>query len=132
MESVAECGGLVFLMCGLLELCVCVCCFCPCLCLSALCIIGAASDVHMVCMVPMLHLWLVERGCGRWLLGCGAQGVSLFFGALLCGEHVVDRTIGYENREGRAHERRVAGCKRRWSEGERVWSRLRSVVDWCS
>ena len=52
MESVAECGGLAFLMCGLLELCVCVCCFCPLLfrCLSALRIIGAGSDVHMVCV----------------------------------------------------------------------------------
>ena len=50
------------------------------------------------------------------------------FRRVLCGEHMVDRTIGYENREGRAHERRVAGRKRRWSEGWGVqWTGVADV-----
>ena len=52
--KVGGCGGLALLMCGLLELCWCVCVlFLPPLlfrCLSALRIIGAGSDVHMVCV----------------------------------------------------------------------------------
>ena len=51
---VGECGGLALLMCSLLELCLSV-CVCSALlfffvCLSALRIIGAGSDVHVVCV----------------------------------------------------------------------------------
>ena len=80
-----------------------------------------------------MRVWLVERRLWSMVVRMLRTARKLlFFRRMLCGEHMVDRTIGYENREGRAHERRVAGRKRRWSEGERVWSRLRSMVDWCS